>query len=147
MDKFHWPNVKLKKHIYFDYFSGEFGVKVILEYLRSLNDFQIPVQELNDLLITCLLQEKHGLSRLHYLLQYRVLADSKPLVTRLSLKNIFFFFAIFVLIASFAYTKYFKTKYFRFLFFFMFYFIFSGVHFVGIRKCLSSCSSTFSRYA
>lgn len=52
----------------------------MIEYLRSLNDLQIPVQELNDLLITSLLQEKHGLSRLHYLLQYRVLADSKPLV-------------------------------------------------------------------
>ncbi|KAK6623931.1 hypothetical protein RUM43_004763 [Polyplax serrata] len=73
-----------------DTYDGEFGIKVILEYLRSLNDYHIPVQELNDLLITCLLQEKHGLSRLHYLLQYRVLADSKPLAcTLLSLENIY----------------------------------------------------------
>ncbi|KAL0279494.1 UNVERIFIED_CONTAM: hypothetical protein PYX00_001037 [Menopon gallinae] len=71
-------------------YDGDLAIKIILEYIRSLNDAQIPVQELNKLLITCLLEEEHGLSRLHHLLQYRVLADSKPLAcTLLSLENVY----------------------------------------------------------
>ena len=51
----------------------------ILEYIRSLEEEQIPVQHfLNELLINLLVQNGSWY-QLHQLLQYHVIADSKPL--------------------------------------------------------------------
>ncbi|XP_052516335.1 regulator of MON1-CCZ1 complex-like [Budorcas taxicolor] len=63
----------------------KFVIAVLMEYIRSLNQFQITVQHyLHELVIRTLVQ--HSLfSTLHQLLQYHVLSDSKPL--RLSTAN------------------------------------------------------------
>ena len=54
-------------------------ISYILEYSRSLEDEQIPVQHfLNELLINLLVQNGSWY-QLHQLLQYHVIADSKPL--------------------------------------------------------------------
>ncbi|XP_005990808.1 regulator of MON1-CCZ1 complex isoform X1 [Latimeria chalumnae] len=57
----------------------KFTVAVLMEYIRSLNQFQIPVQHyLYELVIKTLVQ--HNLFyMLHQFLQYHVLSDSKPL--------------------------------------------------------------------
>ncbi|PSN57717.1 Uncharacterized protein C0J52_00327 [Blattella germanica] len=63
--------------------SGKFIVWVLLEYIRSLNDYQIPVQHyLYELVINSLVQHK-AYYQLHQLLQYHVVTDSKPLVSML----------------------------------------------------------------
>ena len=54
-------------------------IAFILEYIRSLEEEQIPVQHfLNELLINLLVQNGSWY-QLHQLLQYHVIADSKPL--------------------------------------------------------------------
>nr|KAF6330874.1 regulator of MON1-CCZ1 [Myotis myotis] len=57
----------------------KFVIAVLMEYIRSLNQFQVPVQHyLHELVIKTLVQ--HNLFyTLHQLLQYHVLSDSKPL--------------------------------------------------------------------
>uniref|UniRef100_A0AC11CTG7 Uncharacterized protein n=1 Tax=Ovis aries TaxID=9940 RepID=A0AC11CTG7_SHEEP len=57
----------------------KFVIAVLMEYIRSLNQFQITVQHyLHELVIRTLVQ--HSLfSTLHQFLQYHVLSDSKPL--------------------------------------------------------------------
>ncbi|XP_004421103.1 PREDICTED: uncharacterized protein C18orf8 homolog [Ceratotherium simum simum] len=57
----------------------KFVIAVLMEYIRSLNQFQITVQHyLHELVIKTLVQ--HNLfSMLHQFLQYHVLSDSKPL--------------------------------------------------------------------
>ncbi|EHH29219.1 Colon cancer-associated protein Mic1 [Macaca mulatta] len=63
----------------------KFVIAVLMEYIRSLNQFQIAVQHyLHELVIKTLVQ--HNLFyMLHQFLQYHVLSDSKPL--RLSTAN------------------------------------------------------------
>ncbi|XP_032277128.1 regulator of MON1-CCZ1 complex isoform X2 [Phoca vitulina] len=58
----------------------KFVIAVLMEYIRSLNQFQITVQHyLHELVIKTLVQ--HNLFyMLHQFLQYHVLSDSKPLV-------------------------------------------------------------------
>ncbi|XP_078039497.1 regulator of MON1-CCZ1 complex protein bulli [Augochlora pura] len=65
-------------------------VWVLLEYIRSLTEHGIPVQHyLHELLITTLVQRK-AYYQLHQLLQYHVVADSKPLACLLlSLENLY----------------------------------------------------------
>uniref|UniRef100_A0A667ZM55 Regulator of MON1-CCZ1 n=1 Tax=Myripristis murdjan TaxID=586833 RepID=A0A667ZM55_9TELE len=60
--------------------SHKFIIAVLMEYIRSLNQFQITVQHyLYELVIKTLVQ--HNLFyMLHQFLQYHVLSDSKPLV-------------------------------------------------------------------
>ena len=54
-------------------------ISFILEYIRSLEEEQIPVQHfLNELLINLLVQNGSWY-QLHQLLQYHVIVDSKPL--------------------------------------------------------------------
>ena len=54
-------------------------ISFILEYARSLEEEQIPIQHfLNELLINLLVQNGSWY-QLHQLLQYHVIADSKPL--------------------------------------------------------------------
>lgn len=61
--------------------GGKFVVWVLLEYVRSLTDFHIPVQHyLHELVINSLVQHK-AYYQLHQLLQYHVVSDSKPLVS------------------------------------------------------------------
>jgi hypothetical protein len=62
----------------------KFVVAVLMEYIRSLNQFQITVQHyLHELVIKTLVQ--HNLFyTLHQFLQYHVLSDSKPLVRIIS---------------------------------------------------------------
>lgn len=57
----------------------KFVIAVLMDYIRSLNQFQIPVQHyLHELVIKTLVQ--HNLFyMLHQFLQYHVLSDSKPL--------------------------------------------------------------------
>lgn len=57
----------------------KFVIAVLMEYIRSLNQFQIAVQHyLHELVIKTLVQ--HNLFyMLHQFLQYHVLSDSKPL--------------------------------------------------------------------
>ncbi|XP_036060946.1 regulator of MON1-CCZ1 complex isoform X2 [Onychomys torridus] len=59
--------------------AHKFVIAVLMEYIRSLNQFQIPVQHyLHELVIKTLVQ--HNLFyTLHQFLQYHVLSDSKPL--------------------------------------------------------------------
>ncbi|CAL7936237.1 unnamed protein product [Xylocopa violacea] len=63
---------------------------VLLEYIRSLAEHGIPVQHyLYELVITTLVQRK-AYYQLHQLLQYHVVADSKPLACLLlSLENLY----------------------------------------------------------
>ncbi|XP_043284162.1 regulator of MON1-CCZ1 complex isoform X2 [Venturia canescens] len=65
-------------------------VWVLLEYMRSLAEHGIPVQHyLHELVITTLVQRK-AYYQLHQLLQYHVVADSKPLACLLlSLENLY----------------------------------------------------------
>ncbi|XP_076635775.1 regulator of MON1-CCZ1 complex protein bulli [Colletes latitarsis] len=65
-------------------------VWVLLEYIRSLAEHGIPVQHyLHELIITTLVQRK-AYYQLHQLLQYHVVADSKPLACLLlSLENLY----------------------------------------------------------
>uniref|UniRef100_A0A4X2KRJ2 Uncharacterized protein n=1 Tax=Vombatus ursinus TaxID=29139 RepID=A0A4X2KRJ2_VOMUR len=68
----------------------KFVIAVLMEYIRSLNQFQIPVQHyLHELVIKTLVQ--HNLFyMLHQFLQYHVLSDSKPLACLLlSLESIY----------------------------------------------------------
>lgn len=70
--------------------GGKFVVWVLLEYVRSLTDFHIPVQHyLHELVINSLVQHK-AYYQLHQLLQYHVVSDSKPLACLLlSLENLY----------------------------------------------------------
>jgi len=70
--------------------GGKFVVWVLLEYIRSLTDFHIPVQHyLHELVINALVQHK-AYYQLHQLLQYHVVSDSKPLACLLlSLENLY----------------------------------------------------------
>merc|ERR1719189_26161 len=65
-------------------------IAFILEYIRSLEEEQIPVQHfLNELLINLLVQNGSWY-QLHQLLQYHVIADSKPLACLLlSLESVY----------------------------------------------------------
>ncbi|XP_058133534.1 regulator of MON1-CCZ1 complex isoform X2 [Dasypus novemcinctus] len=68
----------------------KFVIAVLMEYIRSLNQFQIAVQHyLHELVIKTLVQ--HNLFyMLHQFLQYHVLSDSKPLACLLlSLESIY----------------------------------------------------------
>uniref|UniRef100_A0A2K5WLW1 Regulator of MON1-CCZ1 complex n=1 Tax=Macaca fascicularis TaxID=9541 RepID=A0A2K5WLW1_MACFA len=57
----------------------KFVIAVLMEYIRSLNQFQIAVQHyLHELVIKTLVQHNH-FYMLHQFLQYHVLSDSKPL--------------------------------------------------------------------
>ncbi|XP_034184365.2 regulator of MON1-CCZ1 complex protein bulli [Osmia lignaria lignaria] len=65
-------------------------VWVLLEYIRSLAEHEIPVQHyLHELIITTLVERK-AYYQLHQLLQYHVVVDSKPLACLLlSLENLY----------------------------------------------------------
>lgn len=65
-------------------------ISFILEYARSLEEEQIPIQHfLNELLINLLVQNGSWY-QLHQLLQYHVIADSKPLACLLlSLESVY----------------------------------------------------------
>ncbi|NP_001108247.1 uncharacterized protein LOC100137621 [Xenopus laevis] len=68
----------------------KFIIAVLMDYIRSLNQFQIPVQHyLYELVIKTLVQ--HNLFyMLHQFLQYHVLSDSKPLACLLlSLESVY----------------------------------------------------------
>ncbi|XP_007435370.1 regulator of MON1-CCZ1 complex [Python bivittatus] len=70
--------------------AHKFTIAVVMEYIRSLNQFQIAVQHfLYELVIKTLVQ--HNLFyMLHQFLQYHVLSDSKPLACLLlSLESIY----------------------------------------------------------
>ncbi|XP_070554841.1 regulator of MON1-CCZ1 complex-like isoform X6 [Ptychodera flava] len=68
----------------------KFIVAVLMEYIRSLNQYQIPVQHyLYELVINTLVQNNF-FYQLHQFLQYHVLSDSKPLAClMLSLESVY----------------------------------------------------------
>ncbi|XP_046684299.1 regulator of MON1-CCZ1 complex-like [Homalodisca vitripennis] len=68
----------------------KFAIWVLLEYVRSLTDHQIPAQHyLHELVINSLVLHK-AYYQLHQLLQYFVVSDSKPLACLLlSLENLY----------------------------------------------------------
>nr|CAD7438832.1 unnamed protein product [Timema bartmani] len=70
--------------------GSKFIVWVLLEYIRSLTDYQIPVQHyLHELVINSLVHYQ-AYYQLHQLLQYHVVSDSKPLACLLlSLENLY----------------------------------------------------------
>ncbi|GLH05996.1 Uncharacterized protein GBIM_11526 [Gryllus bimaculatus] len=70
--------------------GGKFIVWILLEYIRSLTDYHIPVQHyLHELVINSLVHYK-AYYQLHQLLQYHVVSDSKPLACLLlSLENLY----------------------------------------------------------
>ncbi|KAJ9577097.1 hypothetical protein L9F63_006334, partial [Diploptera punctata] len=70
--------------------GGKFIIWVLLEYIRSLTDYHIPVQHyLHELVINSLVQHR-AYYQLHQLLQYHVVSDSKPLACLLlSLENLY----------------------------------------------------------
>lgn len=65
-------------------------LSIVMEYLRSLEERQIPIQHfLNELLINLLVRQR-SFFLLHQLLQYHVISDSKPLACLLlSLENVY----------------------------------------------------------
>ncbi|XP_074113186.1 regulator of MON1-CCZ1 complex protein bulli [Cotesia typhae] len=73
-----------------DLIEPKMVVWVLLEYIRSLVEHGIPVQHfIYELVITTLVQRK-AYYQLHQLLQYHVVADSKPLACLLlSLENLY----------------------------------------------------------
>jgi len=69
---------------------SKFKIAVLLEYIRSLNIYKVPVEYyLNEFIINVLVQ-KEMFYQLHQFIQYHVLSDSKPLACLLlSLENIY----------------------------------------------------------
>ncbi|XP_065184010.1 regulator of MON1-CCZ1 complex-like [Sycon ciliatum] len=68
----------------------KFMVAVIIEYIRSLNSFQIAVQHFLYEVVIKLLVENNQFYQLHQFLQYHVLSDSKPLAClMLSLESVY----------------------------------------------------------
>jgi hypothetical protein len=61
----------------------EYMVAVTVEYIRSLNKFEIPVEHFLFELVLLLLIENKCFYQLHQFLQYHVISDSKPLATLL----------------------------------------------------------------
>ncbi|CAF93193.1 unnamed protein product, partial [Tetraodon nigroviridis] len=59
--------------------SHKFVIAVLMEYIRSLNQFQIPVQHYQYELVIKTLVQHNLFYMLHQFLQYHVLSDSKPL--------------------------------------------------------------------
>ncbi|KAK7582636.1 hypothetical protein V9T40_014081 [Parthenolecanium corni] len=70
--------------------NKKFFTWILLEYIRSLTDYNIPVQHcIHELLINTLVLNK-DFQQLHQILQYHVIADSKPLACLLlSLENVY----------------------------------------------------------
>lgn len=68
----------------------KFMVAVLIEYIRSLNQFNIPVQHYLYELIINILVHNNCFYQLHQFLQYHVLGDSKPLAClMLSLESVY----------------------------------------------------------
>ncbi|CAL1531094.1 unnamed protein product [Lymnaea stagnalis] len=68
----------------------KFMVAVLIEYIRSLNQFGIPVQHYLYELIINILVHNNCFYQLHQFLQYHVLSDSKPLAClMLSLETVY----------------------------------------------------------
>jgi hypothetical protein len=68
----------------------KFVVAVLIEYIRSLNQFYIPVQHYLYELIINVLVHNNCFYQLHQFLQYHVLSDSKPLAClMLSLESVY----------------------------------------------------------
>ncbi|XP_046571702.1 LOW QUALITY PROTEIN: regulator of MON1-CCZ1 complex-like [Haliotis rubra] len=68
----------------------KFMVAVLIEYIRSLNQFNIPVQHYLYELIINILVHNNCFYQLHQFLQYHVLSDSKPLAClMLSLESVY----------------------------------------------------------
>lgn len=68
----------------------KFMVAVLIEYVRSLNQFTIPVQHFLYELIINILVHNNCFYQLHQFLQYHVLGDSKPLAClMLSLESVY----------------------------------------------------------
>uniref|UniRef100_A0A0B6Z3C7 Mic1 domain-containing protein n=1 Tax=Arion vulgaris TaxID=1028688 RepID=A0A0B6Z3C7_9EUPU len=68
----------------------KFVVAILIEYIRSLNQFNIPVQHYLYELIINVLVHNNCFYQLHQFLQYHVLSDSKPLAClMLSLESVY----------------------------------------------------------
>lgn len=68
----------------------KFMVAVLIEYIRSLNQFLIPVQHFLYELVINILVQNNCFYQLHQFLQYHVLGDSKPLAClMLSLESVY----------------------------------------------------------
>ncbi|KAL8612030.1 hypothetical protein ACOMHN_012929 [Nucella lapillus] len=68
----------------------KFMVAVLIEYIRSLNQFNIPVQHFLYELVINILVNNNCFYQLHQFLQYHVLGDSKPLAClMLSLESVY----------------------------------------------------------
>eukprot|EP01147_Barroeca_monosierra_P000802 gene802-4090_t len=66
-----------------DCLSSRVFIAVVLEYIRSLNKYEISIEhDIYDLLIS-ILADEGNYYQLHQLLQYHVIDDSKPLACRL----------------------------------------------------------------
>ena len=65
----------------------KFKVAVMIEYIRSLSQRDIPVQHYLYELIINVLVHNNCFYQLHQFLQYHVLSDSKPLVSWRTLKT------------------------------------------------------------
>lgn len=67
--------------VFFGAENNQFFIWILLEYVRSLTDYSIPVQHcIHELLINTLVLNK-CFHQLHQILQYHVISDSKPLVS------------------------------------------------------------------
>jgi hypothetical protein len=58
-------------------------ISILVEYIRSLNSFKIPVKEFIQLFLIDLLVQSNQLTTLHEYLQYKVLTDSKQVALQL----------------------------------------------------------------
>ena len=68
--------------------SSGFMVATVIDFIRSLNKFQIPVEHFLFELIMNILIDNKLFYQLHQFLQYHVIADSKPLATLLLSKEL-----------------------------------------------------------
>lgn len=72
-----FSNFPTKKHV-----TDLYIVFILTEYIRSLNEFRIPVQHyIYELVINAMVRQK-AFYQLHQFLQYHVVSDSKPLVKK-----------------------------------------------------------------
>lgn len=68
--------------------TDQFVVIILTEYIRSLSQFQIPVQHyIYELILHAMVRQK-AFYQLHQFLQYHVVSDSKPLVRFMIFKKV-----------------------------------------------------------
>ena len=91
--------------------SVKFATSIIIEYIRSLNDYNIPVQYIIYELLVNLLVKNNQFFQLQQLIQYQVLTDSLQL-GKIKKRNVFFVYILFYSNWFFCFCSMFTTFFF-----------------------------------